>query len=168
GPSWSSLLTVDSSVRNVNAAGEDRVNFQAADEGALTSIRGITPVIAKAIAAARGQNRLETLADLLDVVAAENAQRPQINSGANQTGPGQPAPIAPPQNPINAAGPKLISEELLMDIADDLTADSNPNLPGVVNINTASLEVLACLPGAGRELAQAVILFRQSNGFFPN
>ena len=55
-----------------------------------------------------------------------------------------------------------------MDIADDLTTDSTRNLPGVVNINTASLDVLACLPGIDREIAQAIISFRQSNGFFPN
>jgi competence ComEA-like helix-hairpin-helix protein len=55
-----------------------------------------------------------------------------------------------------------------MDIADDLTAGSGPDLSGVININSASLEVLACLPGMTRELAQAIILFRQSNGFFPN
>src|SRR4029079_541578 len=34
--------------------------------------------------------------------------------------------------------------------------------------NTASLEVLTCLPGLTRELAQAIVSFRQSNGFFPN
>jgi competence ComEA-like helix-hairpin-helix protein len=53
-------------------------------------------------------------------------------------------------------------------MADDLTTQSGEDLPGVVNINTASLEVLACLPGLSRELAQAIISFRQSSGFFPN
>jgi competence ComEA-like helix-hairpin-helix protein len=38
----------------------------------------------------------------------------------------------------------------------------------VVNINTASLDVLACLPGISRELAQAIISYRTSGGFFPN
>ena len=55
-----------------------------------------------------------------------------------------------------------------MDIADDLTTDTNEKLPGVVNINTASLDVLACLPGVDRELAHAIIAHRQSSGFFPN
>ncbi|MGA2854786.1 MAG: helix-hairpin-helix domain-containing protein, partial [Verrucomicrobiota bacterium] len=35
-----------------------------------------------------------------------------------------------------------------------------------ININTASLDVLACLPGMTRELAQAIISQRQSGGFF--
>jgi type II secretory pathway component PulK len=35
-------------------------------------------------------------------------------------------------------------------------------------VNTAGLDVLACLPGMSRELAQAVISQRQSGGFFAN
>jgi type II secretory pathway component PulK len=65
-------------------------------------------------------------------------------------------------------GPTVISEDLLLDIADDLTTDTGPDLPGVINVNTAGLDVLACLPGVDRELAQAMISFRQSNGFLPN
>jgi competence ComEA-like helix-hairpin-helix protein len=55
-----------------------------------------------------------------------------------------------------------------MDIADDLTVQSNESLPGLVNINTAGLEALTCLPGLNRQLAQAIISYRQSSGFFPN
>jgi competence ComEA-like helix-hairpin-helix protein len=41
-------------------------------------------------------------------------------------------------------------------------------LPGVININTASLDVLVCLPGIDRDLAQKIISYRQSSGFFAN
>ena len=34
--------------------------------------------------------------------------------------------------------------------------------------NTASAEVLACLPGVSHELAQAIVSHRKSAGFFPN
>ena len=51
---WSGILTVDSSVENVNAAGEDRVNVQSANEASLASVRGISSDIAKAIVAYRG------------------------------------------------------------------------------------------------------------------
>ena len=37
-----------------------------------------------------------------------------------------------------------------------------------ININTAGLSVLSCLPGIDRQLAQAIVSYRQSNGFFPN
>jgi competence ComEA-like helix-hairpin-helix protein len=56
----------------------------------------------------------------------------------------------------------------LIDIGDDVTAQAGADLAGVVNINTAGLEVLACLPGISRQLTQAIISFRQSNGFFSN
>ena len=62
----------------------------------------------------------------------------------------------------------MISADLLMDIADDVTANSSSDLAGVVNVNTAGLDVLRCLPGVDRQLAQAIISFRKSDGFFPN
>jgi competence ComEA-like helix-hairpin-helix protein len=56
-----------------------------------------------------------------------------------------------------------------MDIADDVSiTDSGQDLAGAININTAQLEVLAALPGFDRDLAQAVISYRKSNGFLPN
>jgi competence ComEA-like helix-hairpin-helix protein len=171
---WAPFLTVDSTVQNVNAAGEDRVDIQSADENSLTQVKGISADIAKAIVAYRGQNRLQSVADLLDVRAAQTQnQTPlQASPGPAQSAPGQPPSDGnpPTQNPSapNLTGPKMVSETLLLDIADDLTAQSDRTLPGVVNINTASLDVLACLPGLNRDLAQAIISYRQSNGFYPN
>src|SRR5437867_5537188 len=163
---WASIFTVDSLVQNMNAAGEDRINLQSADESALTSVRGITSEIAKAIVAYRGQNRLENLADLLEVAQIQNQPLAQPGPGP-QAGPGaRPAQATPLPN--NPAGPKVVSDQLFMDIADDLTTESGKDLPGLININTASLTVLACIPGIDRVLAQAIISYRQSNGFFPN
>ena len=161
---WAGLLTVNSSVSDLNAAGYERVNIQSADEAALTGVQGITADIAKAIIAWRGQNRFTSIADLLDVVAAPN------NNAAGGPNNAAQAAAAAPGNPQagNPSGPKVISESLLMDIGDDVTAQGGTDVVGVVNINTASLEVLVCLPGLSRELAQAIINFRQSNGFFSN
>ena len=55
-----------------------------------------------------------------------------------------------------------------MDIADNVTTDNDQSLPGVINVNTAGLDVLLCLPGVSRELAQSIISHRQSGGFFAN
>ena len=157
---WSAILTVDSSVENVNAAGEDRVNVQSADEAALTSVHGISSDIAKAIVAYRGQNRLENLVDLLNVVAVQSQNQPR---------PGQPPILPDAQQPGSPpSGPKVISEELFLDVADDLTTESTQDLPGLVNVNTASRAVLMCLPGMDQALAEAIISYRQSSGFFPN
>jgi DNA uptake protein ComE-like DNA-binding protein len=147
---WASMLTVDSKGDNVNAAGEDRVDLQNADENALRQVKGITPAIAKAIVSSRGQNRLTSVADLLDVKAASGNQG---NRGGAQGG----------QN-----GPGLVDENLLLDIADDVAVDSGQNQNGVVNINTAGRAVLRCLPGLDDQLAQAIIAFRSSNGYLAN
>jgi len=169
---WASLLTIDSSVKDISATGGDRVNIQSADERSLTAVRGITADIAKAIVAYRGQHRQESIADLLEVTSAANQNQPGRNLGAHPPPQGQPPPpeTGQPPNASTAApqGPKVVSESLLMEIADELTTQSEPDVAGAININTASLDVLACLPGVSRELAQAIISFRQSNGFFPN
>ncbi len=66
-----------------------------------------------------------------------------------------------------AGGPHVIDENLLMNIADDITVASG-DLAGAININTAGIDVLACLPGVDRQLAQAIVSYRQSAGYFPN
>jgi DNA uptake protein ComE-like DNA-binding protein len=175
---WSGSLTVHSSVRNVNAAGEPRVNVQSADESSLAGVRGFSTELARSIVAYRGQNKIESLADLLEVTAVreENQARTQPNQGAT------PAPAPPPdggprsrpgaapnsQMPQPPPGPKVISEDQLMDIADDLTTIEAREQHGAININSASPEVLACLPGITPELAQAIISYRKSIGFLPN
>ena len=55
-----------------------------------------------------------------------------------------------------------------MQIGDDVTVQTAREFPGAININTASLEVLMCLPGVTRQLAHAIISYRASSGFFPN
>jgi competence ComEA-like helix-hairpin-helix protein len=167
---WSAALTINSAARNENAAGEERVNIQSADERALSRVPGISEDLAKAIVAYRGQKQLESLADLLEVTAINPQQQNRPSTTATQPGRtgGRSRSTSVPQ-PSGAvpAGPKLISESLLMEIADDLTV-SDEEQPGAININTASPEVLACLSGVSQELAQAIVAYRQSAGFFPN
>jgi DNA uptake protein ComE-like DNA-binding protein len=144
---WAAILTVDSSVRNVNAGGEDRVNIQTADENALNALSGMTPQIAHAIVAYRGQHQFRSIADLFDVTPPQNQRGPRLD---NQAQPGT----------------GMVSDDLFASIADSITISSDQNQPGAVNINTAGLDVLICLPGITRELAQAIISQRQSSGFF--
>ena len=169
---WAGLLTVNSSVKDITASGGERVNVQTADERALTGVRGITSDIARAIVAYRGQHEFKTLADLLEVTAVQNQDQLSRRSDRSSSGQDQSAPPPdgqlPGGGPSAPAGPKVVSEQLLMDIGDDLTVQTDEGLAGVVNVNTASLEVLACLPGVSRELAQAIISYRKSGGFFPN
>jgi DNA uptake protein ComE-like DNA-binding protein len=146
------IFTVDGWVENSNAAGDDRINIQTADENALSSIHGISKTIARAIVAYRGQNKPDSIVDLLDVTAPQNRQNARPEGDNNN----QPT------------GPKVINEELFLEIADSVTTQSTRELAGLVDINTASAQVLACLPGMNPELAQAVVSHRSSAGFFPN
>ena len=145
---WAGIFTVNSGIQNLNAAGEDRVNIQSADENTLTTIRGITPQMARAIVAYRGQHRFQSIVDLLDVTPPQNQQQSDLSSGQS--------------------GSQVINENLFMDIADNITTGDGQDLPAVIDVNTASLDVLSCLPGMTRELAQSIISLRQSNGYFNN
>jgi competence ComEA-like helix-hairpin-helix protein len=144
-------FTVDGWTENVNAKGDTRINIQTADESTLTSIRGVTREIAQAITTYRGQKKLENIADLLEVTAP----RPQ--------GRGRRAGAA-----ANASGPLVINQELFLEIADSISAETVSEQRGLVNINTAGAQVLAWLPGVTPELAQEIVSYRNSTGFFGN
>jgi competence ComEA-like helix-hairpin-helix protein len=178
----SGLLTIDSSAENVDAAGEQRVNIKTADERTLSGIPGLSADLAKAIVAYRNQNEFETIADLLDVRAvnqqgssqsssSQRSARDPDSSGPRSANPprssSQPAP-PPPQSSSQPEGPRLINQDLLIEIGDHITADDNTDQPGAININTASVEVLQCVPGVTRELAQAIVAYRKSAGFYAN
>ena len=161
---WAGILTVESRNNNVSASGTDRVNVQEADEAALAGVAGISQDVARAIVASRGQNKLQSIANLLDVTRAQGNQNQSTSRGGSR--PGQRQGNA--DSGGGGSGQKIISAGLLMDIADEITVDAGDTKLGIINVNTASLSVLLCLPGVDRELAQAIISYRSSSGFLPN
>jgi competence ComEA-like helix-hairpin-helix protein len=167
-PGWAALLTVTDSDKDVNASGKDRVNPQTADEATLSAVPGITQAIAKAIISYRGKNPLQSLDDLLSVTAQDSSQggaNGNAGDGSNPPADGSPSDG---QNGSGNSGPGVISQELLEQVADDLSLAGGTDLPGLININTARLDVLICLPGVQRPLAQAIINYRKSTGYFDN
>jgi DNA uptake protein ComE-like DNA-binding protein len=48
-------------------------------------------------------------------------------------------------------------------VADALTTSADPYVQGLVNVNTASATVLACLPGIGVNNAQSLVTYRQAH-----
>lgn len=164
---WAELLTVASAENNVSAGGQDRINVQSADENALTGVKGITSAMARAIVSYRGQNQFQSIADLLDVTAQ--------NQGQNSTSAQNPSGQAQSRNQNSAvqtgasnSGAKVITQDDLIQFADEITTSDDKGLNGLININTAGLNVLMCLPGVDRQLAQAIISYRQSSGYFSN
>lgn len=148
---WSAIMTVNSTGKDLNAAGEQRVNVQNADQAALTGVQGITADIARAIVSYRGQNQFQSIANLLDVTAPSN-NIPRSYAGTDN----------------NASSQNVIDDQLFMQIADNVTIGDGSDLAGLININTAGVDVLTCLPGVDRILAQSIINFRQSSGYFDN
>lgn len=59
-------------------------------------------------------------------------------------------------------GARLTAEEF-EEIADRLTTSDEGTLPGLVNVNTASKEVLLCLPDLEETDVDALLSYRQSN-----
>jgi DNA uptake protein ComE-like DNA-binding protein len=57
---------------------------------------------------------------------------------------------------IKETGKNAFTQEDVLKIADLLTVHEDEFLPGLININTAPPEVLACLPGVDDALAQAI------------
>jgi competence ComEA-like helix-hairpin-helix protein len=161
-PGWAALLTVTDTDKDVDASGKDRVNPQTADANALTAVAGITQDIASAIVSYRGQNQLQSLDDLLSVTPPNPNQ-----GGANGNGGGGGNRRGGGQNGSGNSGSPVISQDLLEQIADGLTL-AGGDQKGLINVNTASLDVLICLPGVDQALAQAIINYRQSSGYFDN
>jgi type II secretory pathway component PulK len=56
----------------------------------------------------------------------------------------------------------MTADELAL-IATDITASSSNVVEGLINVNTASEVVLACIPGIGEEQASSLVAYRQNN-----
>ncbi len=158
---WAGNLTVNSGIKNVNAAGEKRVDIQSADESALAAVHGLTREMARAIVSYRGQHQFQSIADLLEVTPPQNNGNNGNRNNSSRQNSNQNAGG-------NNSGQHVISSDLFAEIADDVTVGSDETLLGVINLNTASAEVLVCLPGVDKNLAQAIISYRASSGFFAN
>lgn len=144
---WASAFTVESTDKNVSSDGKDRVNIQNADEAALTGVQGITPQIARAIIAQRNQRQFQSIADLLDVNFPQQGGAAAI--GGN-----------------DGNGGAAFTQQLFEDTADHFTVSGDTDQAGLIDINTADLIVLQCLPGIDSSLARAIISHRESNGYF--
>ena len=66
------------------------------------------------------------------------------------------------------AAEKVISQDVFLELADDVTIADGQDLAGMININTAGLDVLMCLPGVDRQLAQAIIYIANRADLFAN
>ncbi len=173
---WSSYLSTDSGMENVNAAGERRVNIQRASADELAKVDGISSDLAEKIVAWRGSNSLESIVDLLNVTnRPSNNQNRAAGSGAESGGSTTTTNNSADAsttlnlgggNAAQGSGQKLIDLDLLKSIADDVTVSDDEFIPGAVNVNTATDSVLASLSGWDEETARNIVTHRDAQGPF--
>ncbi len=130
------LVTVSSYEPNRNRAGELRVNVNA--PGEVFSTNGLPPAFVEFVNALRTAG--ETVVDIGDVLEASYPLR-------------------------NAEGatvdvPTGVGREELDVVLDRFTATADLELKGLINVNTASKEVLQTVPGIDEALAETIVSTR--------
>ncbi len=151
------LCTVHSYERNIDAAGQPRLNITATDKKTLVDRYNFSDGLATAVLAARPRS----LMDLLNVKASSAQNRPNAgdangpdaqSSGSNQQN--------QPNQPPGAADPSKLNQITigwLADHWDELTLSDEPRLPARINVNTACRDVLLTLPEMTSETADAIL-----------
>ena len=97
------------------------------------------------------------------------ARTGQILASAGLIAAGGNGPGRPPSTPatLRSVLEFYIKSGMTVDefaqIAGRISASSSNSIPGLVNVNTASPEVLACIPGIGTDNAPALAAYRQTN-----
>ena len=161
---WYPYLTCYSYEKNVDEFGEPRLNINSADRETMQQKFGsiLTDVEIDAIINGRQQNNFQSVGDLLTMTSANQGVITGGGGGRNQ-GPGN--NNASSNN--NTQG--SLTRDHFKEIVDQITVTDEEDLPGRVNLNTASRTVLICLFQGDEELVDQVIKYRSSvNGRFNN
>ncbi len=137
---WIAHLTCYSYDTNKDASGNKRINIKQANERQLERSLNIKKSHAKWIVEQR--KNIKSIADLID---KNSPKKPQKGS----------------EKDSDTAEP--LDLQTFYQIADKITVDNSEKIPGKVNINTASEDVLRALLGgdeAAEELARDIIIYR--------
>ena len=127
---WINYLTCYSLEQNKSADGSDRVNINTAKAKGLRSDLGLNNANAKWIVQNRGDG-FKSIGDLL-----------------------------PDKNGDTSDGAAPLNLKTVLKIADMITIVDEPVIPGRINLNTASIEVLTALLGGRQDIAENIVMFR--------
>lgn len=180
------LFTVDSSDQNVDLSGNERVDVTTASRddlleafpddlsesevsAILTYRDGATGQQGEGQGQGQGQGPGQDQAAGAALPAVDGVTLPVVPETADtteQTGEGGPGGEAETARPATVADLlDVLERETLQKIYDRLTVSKNQRMLGLVNINTASAEVLAALPGMDEALADVIVQARQQSPF---
>ena len=168
---WIAYLTCYSYDKNTDAEGNQRVNINQANERQLQNSLEISRPQAQWIVERRQNNNFTSIADLLDNSSSQqsqqSSQQPQQSSQQPQQSSQQPQQSSQrgsqggSQNSSQQTEP--VDTQTFYQIADKITVDSASQIPGRVNINTASKWVLVALLGgseANEQTAENIVAYR--------
>ncbi|HSW01487.1 MAG TPA: type II secretion system protein GspK [Sedimentisphaerales bacterium] len=137
---WIAYLTCYSYERNVDAEGNDRININQANQQQLQDGLDLTASQARWIVDNRGGG-FRSIADLINDRSPKSPS--ESSGGANQAAP--------------------MDMQTFSQIADRITITGEKRIPGRVNINTASAEVLMTLVGRddqAEQIARSIVADR--------
>jgi DNA uptake protein ComE-like DNA-binding protein len=147
-------VTVYSKEPNTRTNGEAKVNIR--------TVSGSTGPLPDLLTTALGSTRANQILVNLGMLNAGPTGGGQ--GGPNQQG-GRGGPTRSFTSPLQFFRDSRMSSDEFARIANDITVANGQFIEGRVNVNTASAEVLATLPGLSSDpnLAQTLITYRQSN-----
>jgi general secretion pathway protein K len=156
---WIAYLTCYSYERNVDAQGNKRVNINQADASQLERDLGIKGPQARWIV----QNRGQGYKSIADLIASDSSPRAAGGPGGGQPQPANESQGNPQRqgdqenqgNQRNQEPAEPLDLQTFAQIADRITIRGEDRIPGKVNINTASWEVLVALFGGSEQAQQA-------------
>jgi len=157
---WIAYLTCYSYERNVDAEGNNRININQADERQLETDLGITAGQARWIVQNRGQG-YRSIGDLVSSNSPQQTSGGQSQNQGNQNNQGNQGNQndrgnqGNPGNQSNQAQAEPLDFQTFARIADRITIRAENQIPGRININTATWEVLVVLFGGGEQAEQA-------------
>lgn len=164
-PGLLEYLTIYSAEPNTRTNGESRINVGTPDSQTLS------PLLQEYFSA----ERVTAILGQLGLSTSTNGQggtggpsRPGSQGPGNGGAAAPPTPAATTTTPTNSSVLEFyirsgMTAEEFAQIEADLTVSTNDPIVGLVNVNTASEAVLACLPGIGTEFAPTLVAHRQSN-----
>ncbi len=164
----SAHLTAWSSSRNVTSTGGARVNINSASADDIKkSVSGVSQEQAESIVEHRKKKKFANIVELLDVKLVKKVAQKSEDKKSEKGGNKNKSSNNKGNTTTQTTDKNAFDENAFRKIADAVTTTDDKVRKGVVNLNTAPEEVLACLPGISKALAANIRQTREKreNGF---
>jgi len=150
-------VTVYSKEPNTRTNGQAKINIR--------TITGSTGPLPDLLNTALGSTRASQILINLGLLNTGPAGGANPRGGGNRPGGAPPTATATFTSPLQFFRTSRMTVDEFAKIANDITVTNDAYVEGRVNVNTASANVLASLPGLSTDanLAQTLVTYRQSN-----